>query len=252
MALSKNSIKYIRSLQLKKFRQKYNNFVLEGDKIAREILHQSYLQIENIYALPHWIEANQHILQRFSDRIHAIEVTDLSKISSLATPNQVLIIAQQPKPALGKNDLMGKLSLFLDGIQDPGNMGTILRIADWFGIPYVFCSHDCVDVFSPKVVQASMGALLRVKVIEIKLEQLRSLFPDLPILGAVLHGDNIFKTSLPEAGILVIGNESKGISTSVQSLLTHRIAIPPAPGSGAESLNAAVATGIIVAILQNQ
>lgn len=251
MTLSKNTVKYIKSLQVKKFRQKYNNFVLEGDKIAREILQQSTLEIEACYALAPWIEANRSLLQRFSGKIHTIEEPDLKKISGLATPNQVLIIAKQPNTRLNAPEVQNDLTLYLDAIQDPGNMGTILRIADWFGLPYVFCSHDCVDAFSPKVVQATMGALLRVKVVVIELSDLKKQLSDLPIFGAVLNGANIFETKLPKKGILVIGNESQGISQEIEASLTHRIAIPPAAGGGAESLNAAVATGIIIAILKN-
>lgn len=251
MALSKNTIKYIRSLQQKKFRQKYNIFVLEGDKLAGEILRQSKLEIEAIYALNEWITTNALLLQRQRETVHAIEPTDLKKISSLTTPNQVLVIARMPATELDTPLVAKNLTLFLDAIQDPGNMGTILRIADWFGLPYVFCSRHCVDVYSPKVVQASMGALLRVQVLEMELSELHERFPALPILGAVLDGANIFKNVLPQNGILVIGNESKGIAPEIQTLLTHRIAIPRARTGGAESLNAAIATGIIVAALKN-
>lgn len=252
MSISKNTIKYIRSLQLKKFRQKYNNFVLEGDKIAREILQQDKLRVAAIYALPQWIEANPSSLQRFPDRIHTITAEELQKISSLSTPNQVLIVAEQAQHDLDLNLLQDHLTLYLDGIQDPGNMGTILRIADWFGLPYVFCSEHCVDMYSPKVVQASMDALLRVDAIEMSLENLHQKLPTLPIMGAVLDGSNVFQTKLPAKGILVIGNESQGIAASTDALLTHRIAIPAAQQGGAESLNAAVATGILVAVLKNR
>lgn len=251
IALSKNTIKYIRSLHQKKFRQKYNNFVLEGDKIAREILQQAALEIEAIYALDEWITNNALLLQSQRESVHAIELTDLKKISGLTTPNQVLVIAKMPEVKLDAALVANNLTLYLDGIQDPGNMGTILRIADWFGVPYVFCSKHCVDIYSPKVVQASMGALLRVPVLEVELSALHEQFPALPILGAVLDGKNIFKTALPANSILVIGNEGKGIGAATEALLTHRIAIPPAAHGGAESLNAAIATGIIVAALKN-
>lgn len=252
MALSKNQIKYIKSLQSKKFRQKYDNFILEGDKIAREILQQGILEIEAFYALPLWLEANRLLLQPHRDSIHAINEPELKSISSLTTPNQVLIVAKIPKPTFEPEKVREHLTLYLDGIQDPGNMGTILRIADWFGLPTVFCSKHCVDVYSPKVVQASMGALLRVKVFEIELPQLQMQLPDQPILGAVLEGEDIFKATLPPAGILVVGNEGNGISEATETLLTHRISIPAPAQSGAESLNAAIATGIIVAVLKNK
>ncbi len=251
MALSKNAIKYIRSLQQKKFRQKYNIFVLEGDKIAREILRQSNLDIEAIYALDEWITNNSLLLQSHQQSVHAIEPTELKKISSLTTPNQVLVIAKKPEIELEASLVANDLTLYLDAIQDPGNMGTILRIADWFGVPYVFCSTHCVEVYSPKVVQASMGALLRVRVLEMELRALRERFPGLPVFGAVLEGENIFKTKFSQSGILAIGNESRGISPETEALLTRRIAIPKAQAGGAESLNAAIATGIIVAAWKN-
>ena len=253
MTVSRNTIKYIRSLQLRKFRQKYNNFVLEGDKIAKEVLRQAKFDVEGLYALPTWLEANHFLLQNIdSELITPVSENDLAKISGLATPNQVLLVARQPQYALANTSISGRLTLFLDAIQDPGNMGTILRIADWFGLPAVLCSPDCADVFSPKVVQASMGALLRVPTIETTLPEVHRQYPDLPLLGAVLDGENVFQTSLPTQGVLVIGNESRGIDTALQALLTQRIAIPPAAGGGAESLNAAVATGILVAVLTNR
>ena len=143
--------------------------------------------------------------------------------------------------------------LFLDGIQDPGNLGTILRIADWFGISRVFSSPDCVDPFNPKVVQATMGAFLRVSCIETTIDRLYQEYPGIPIYGEVMDGENVFHTSLKGAnGIIVIGNEGSGISPEAERLLSHRISIPPAAHSGAESLNAAVATGILCAVFRNR
>ncbi len=242
----------MKSLQLGKFRQKYNNFVAEGDKIVLEIVAQNADAIEKIYAIPSWIATNTRLLAPLAANVQEISPEELKKISGLTTPNQVLAIVQQPAPTLDAQLIQYDLSLYLDGIQDPGNMGTILRIADWFGIRHVFCAPNCVDIYSPKVVQASMGAFLRVHCLESNLSDLKNQFPDLPIFGAVLNGDNIFEVPLSKQGILVIGNESKGIATEVETLLTHRIAIPASKNGGAESLNAAVATGIIVAVLRNR
>lgn len=251
MALSQSTLKYMKSLQLRKFRQKYNNFIAEGDKIVLEILQQLPTAIEQIYAVPEWIQVNKNILSFLKNKVQEITTEELKKISSLITPNQVLAIVQQPSFSLNADIVKNDYSLYLDGIQDPGNMGTILRIADWFGIQHVICSPNCVEVFSPKVVQASMGAFLRVKTIEKTLAEVHKDFPDLPIYGAVLGGENIFKMPLEKRGVIAIGNESKGISTETASILTHQIAIPATPGGGAESLNAAVATGIIVAVFRN-
>lgn len=250
MALSKANVKLLRSLQQKKFRQKYNKFVVEGEKMVAELLDQAPEQIVTIYGLSGWIEKNLH---HFSPE-SVVEVTppELNKISGLSTPNQVLALVRIPKPVVKEAIVAGGYSLYLDGIRDPGNLGTILRIADWFGLPYVFVSPDCVDGYNPKVVQASMGAFIRVGCVEYSLPDLLEAFPNLPVLGAVLDGENVFKMTLPEKGLVVIGSEARGISPEVVSRLSHRISIPAAGNAGAESLNAAVATGIICAVLRNR
>lgn len=251
MALSNNTIKYIKSLHLRKFRQKYNNFIVEGDKISREILQQTKFEVEMLYALPEWLAANQDLLIGKEKHIQEISEGALSKISALRTPNQVLVVLKQHTARVEERVLRSNFSLYLDNIQDPGNMGTMLRIADWFGIPYVFCSQNCVERWSPKVIQASMGAFLRVESPAVALTELIQKVPDLPIYGATLNGSNIFQTTFAAAGIIVIGNESKGISPEIGALVRQQIAIPSGPGGAAESLNAAVATGIIVAVIKN-
>jgi RNA methyltransferase, TrmH family len=251
MSISNQTLKYIKSLHLRKFRQKYNNFLAEGDKIVTEILQQSPAEIEAIYALPEWIAKNTRPIAPIQHKIQAISEEELKKISTLITPNQVLAVVKQPETVANPSIVENDLSLYLDGIQDPGNMGTILRIADWFAIKHVFCAPNCVEVFSPKVVQASMGAFLRIGCLTYDLVDLKNQFPALPIYGAVLNGVNIFEAKLNRIGILLIGNEGKGISKENEALLTQRIAIPPTEGGGAESLNAAVAAGIIVAVFRN-
>lgn len=252
MTISKTAIKYLRSLSLKKFRQKYNNFVVEGDKMARELLALWPDRVEALYALENWLEKAKPELPLPEGRIFAVSEADLAKVSNLNTPNQVLAVVSIPESKLEEQQLRNGLSLYLDGIQDPGNFGAILRVADWFGIAYVFCSPTCVDPYNPKAIQASMGAFLRVSVVEEKLENLCRLAPGLPVYGAVLNGDNVFQAALPEQGVIVIGNEGNGVSASAEQWLSHRIAIPAAAHGGAESLNAAVATGIICAVFRNQ
>lgn len=244
--LSKAKIKYVNSLKHKKFRQKYNNFVAEGDKIAREILKHQMNAIEMVFATQQWVDNQDTMPLHLNSKINIVTSTELKKISSLQTPNQVLLIVQQllmPELIVAE-----QLTLVLDRIQDPGNMGTILRIADWFGIRQVVCSAECVDVYNPKVVQASMGAFLRVKTYHRDVIALCE-NTTLPIYGAVLKGENLFQIKPPKAGLIVIGNESKGISGALQNQLTHRITIPS--NGGAESLNAGVATGIICAAFRN-
>ena len=161
--LSKSTIKYINSLKQKKFRQRYCKFTAEGDKIVNEILENSNINIERVFAVSNWIEQNPKLAQ-----IHGVEevtFNELKKISSLQTPNQILAVLDTLNHKTNPKIVNESLSLVLDNIQDPGNLGTIIRIADWFGIPYVFCSKGCVDVYNSKVVQSSMGSFLRTKVI---------------------------------------------------------------------------------------
>lgn len=245
MAISINEIKYVRALAQKKYRQKYNKFVVEGDKMAREILESHQYKIDAIYARPIWIEANQALLSRYAAIVKPVSTKELDRISNLKTPNQVLTIAYQTEYSIRPKTMQSQICLYLDGIRDPGNLGTILRIADWFGIPYVFRSSDTVELYSPKVIQSSMGAFLRVDCPEFDLEELVDIFPKIPIFGAVMDGENVFKIKPPPNGIIVVGNEGKGISPENLSLIKHRITIPKGANGGAESLNVAVATGII-------
>lgn len=249
MQLSKAKISYLNSLKQKKFRQKYNNFLVEGDKSVRELLSRPTSQIENIYALDSWINDYPDLTEKWGNKLINIKQNELRKISQLTTPNQVLVVAKQFEESWKHELAQCSLSLFLDNIQDPGNLGTILRIADWFAIPYVFRSAGCVDIYNSKVIQASMGAFMRVKSPKIELSEIKMQLPDTPILGALMEGENVFTLSGLKSGILVIGNEGKGISKENIELLSQKITIPAPQGSGAESLNAGVATGIIVSHL---
>lgn len=248
--LSKNKIKYVNALKLAKNRKKYNHFIAEGDKICQEILKNSPALIHTLFCLPQWHKQHQSNLGPLSHKIVEITPAELKKISNLKTPNQVLIVANQPDYMLDKFVVQQNLILLLDQIQDPGNMGTILRIADWFGIPYVICSPNCVDIYNPKVVQAAMGAFLRVQVFVKDLPSFCQQYPDISIYGTVLDGANLFQSSLPSTAFIVIGNESRGISEGLQTCLTHRLTIPRY--GGAESLNAAVATGIVCSFFNNR
>ncbi len=255
--LSHSQLKYLRSLAVKKYRQQHGQFLVEGEKMVAELLGQSRIPVSAIFALESWIEKNARFLRPFSDKVSSVTEAELAKISALTTPNQVLAVAGFPLETCNflPAEVLTKagqpatenVCFYLDGIQDPGNMGSILRVADWFGFPAVFCSPDCVDVFSPKVVQASMGAIFRVHSWEIELAELLAAMPQIPVAGAVLDGENVFEAKLPQNGLLVIGNEGRGISAQTESLLTQRISIPRHPAGKAESLNAAVAAGILAA-----
>ena len=238
--LSKNEVKYIQSLCHKRQRDTDNVFVAEGPKLVHELL-LSQADILHIYALKEWIEVQPNHTFPLTE-ISAIE---LEKISQLQTPNQVLLIARQQRPT-GDPILKNHCLLALDGIQDPGNMGTILRIADWFGITQVVCSEDCVDLYNTKVVQSTMGSITRVQCWYVNLNEWL-IGKIVPVYGALLNGNNVYEAEKIKEGILVIGNESKGIRSDVLSKITHPVTIPKK--GMAESLNAAVATGIILSHL---
>lgn len=241
--ITKPTIRFIKSLQQKKFRTQHGCFAVEGPKMVDELL-QSDFSVRNVFGTSAWVD--HHTKKNdLNNKLVEISEKDLSRISSLKTPNQVLAVVEIPgRKALRPGELSG-LVLALDGISDPGNLGTIIRIADWFGISQIICSEDTVDVYNPKVVQASMGSLFRVQVVYTDLtEFLKN--PDLKLskFGALMDGENIYSKKLPAEGLLVIGSESHGISPGVASEIDVGLKIP-ASAEATESLNAAVATGII-------
>ncbi len=248
MNLSKNKIKYLLSLQLKKNRLKERSFLVEGEKIATEVLTQKRYKIKAIYALSDWLEDFAPLLAQYKPIITVVTTVELKKISSLKSPNRVLIELEAPTDEQPSYAIQNSLSLVLENIQDPGNLGTIIRIADWFGISTIFCSIGCVDVYNSKTLQASMGGFLRVSVVYTQLPELLQQYPQLPVYGAILQGENVFQTPLQATGFLLIGNEGKGLSEHLQTLITHPVTIPKY--GGAESLNAAVATGILCALFR--
>ena len=247
--ISKNKIKYLRSLKLKKFRQKYNNFTVEGDKIVLELLQSSKVEIETIIATENWQQQYFNQTLGKSSLIETAKEVDIKKFSNFSTPSSVFVVAKKIETEWKDDVIKNNFSLYLDGIQDPGNFGTILRIADWFGIPYVFCSPQCADLYHPKVIQSSMGAFLRLNVACTPFDTLFEPYRDMPFYGTVLDGKDIFSTDKYQNGCIVIGNEGQGISPDILKKLTHRVLIPKGQNGGAESLNAAVATGIVCAIL---
>ena len=250
MRLSRERQKYIRSLHQKKYRQKYNKFLAEGDKIVAELLSQNRFVPDLLVALPQWADPQLKSGRVDPDRLFLVDEGMLRQISCLATPNRVLAVVTPPDQVPSWSALRGDFALYLDGIRDPGNFGTMLRIADWFGLPWLFCSPDSVEPYNPKVVQASMGAFLRVGVSSMPIAEVVGQMPGWPVLGASVDGANLFSASLPTSGLLVIGNESSGLRPDSLAALSEKIAIPRHPRGGAESLNAAVATGIFCAMLR--
>jgi TrmH family RNA methyltransferase len=229
--LSVNKIKWIRSLREKKMRDELGLFVVEGEKIVREALDTHSSLIDSVFALEGELEEFQ--------QIQRISYSELERISNLNTPNKALAVLRKPQNTAYEDGLR----LVLDTIQDPGNLGTILRLADWFDIKEVICSKETADCFGPKAVQSAMGSVLRVSVRYTDLEEWFEL-NTLPVYGAVLGGANIYSQPLEENAVLIIGNEGKGISTQLSKHLTHSLTIPKF--GHAESLNASVATGIIL------
>lgn len=249
--LSNSKAKYIKSLSIKKFRLKHKRFLCEGDKITRELIKNSTFKIELIAALQEWIDENQLLLHNKALTPIVLNEKELKKVSNLNSPNKVLAVVEIPDSPIQVEEMAKAPVLYLDGIQDPGNLGTIIRIADWFGYPFIICSPNCVDLYNTKVIQASMGGFLSVKIMVETLSELRKLFPEKKIYGADLTGQDIFKMEFAQDEIIVIGNEGNGIHPSNKQYIDQLITIPAHPKSGAESLNAAVATGIICAFIRN-
>lgn len=236
--VTKSELKYIQSLSDKKVRLETGCFIAEGVKLVGEMIAAGY-PLKAVYALDSWESPDPSI------EVNRIEAFELEKMSLLQTPNQVLAVAIMPQNKEVLN-LAGPLTIVLDGIQDPGNMGTIIRSADWFGITQIVASEDTVDVYNPKVIGATMGSFMRVSVVYKNLQEWIPTIK-LPVYGALLEGDNVFTIKTPQKGLLVIGSEGKGIRDNIIDFITHPVTIPKI--GDAESLNAGVAAGIIVAQL---
>ncbi len=242
MLVTKSQVKYIQSLGHKKFRDAEGVFVAEGPKIVEELLCVPALRCRQVFALKEWISAVDYPQAL---PVQAVSEADLERLSGLSTPNRVLALFE--KPSFPPPDFNQGMTIVLDGIQDPGNLGTIIRIADWFGISGVLCTADSADVFNAKTIQSTMGSIGRVQVIYDEPADIMRQYPDAPVYAAVLGGKDLYGIRRTGKGWLVIGNESKGIRPGLLELATDRITIPRS--GRAESLNAAVATGIILSHL---
>ena len=232
--ISKNQIKFIRSLELKKNRKQNGLFVAEGPKVVGDLLHADY-KARMLFATKPYPGAE------------LITNDELQRISFLQHPQEILAVFEMPTLNSQPSTLNSQLSLALDGIQDPGNLGTIIRIADWFGISTIYCSPETADVYNPKVVQATMGSLAHVQVVYTDLLALVSqLPPSYPVYGTLLDGENIYQQELTSEGIIVMGNEGNGISQALREHINRRLLIPDFHTGElrAESLNVAIATAI--------
>lgn len=243
MSLSKNKISYIQSLKQKKYRIQHNTFVAEGSKLVFDLLPLMKCQMlvladDITQSVPANLEIEETIIAT---------PAEIKKASHLATPPDAIAVFYQTQHDYTKIDFTHKLSLILDGVQDPGNLGTIIRIADWFGIENIICSHDSADVYNTKTVQATMGALSRVNIHYANIVDLIAQYSSSPIYGAFLDGENIYSESLSSEGFIVMGNEGKGIRPEIEKLISHRLFIPSfsTNTTTSESLNVAVATAVV-------
>lgn len=242
MSLSKNKISYIQSLKQKKYRSQYKTFVAEGSKLIFDLLPHMKCQL---LVLADDMKENTISFQ-IEETIIATQ-TEIKKATHLATPPDAIAVFYQTQCDYSQIDLTNKLTLILDGVQDPGNLGTIIRIADWFGIENIICSHDTADVYNTKTVQATMGALSRVNIHYANIIELIAKYSNSHIYGTFLNGENIYTEKLTPEGFIVMGNEGKGIRPEIENLITHRLYIPSFSNNTttSESLNVAVATAVV-------
>ncbi len=247
--LSKSKIKFINSLKIKKFRVESGLFIIEGDKLVSEVLNRRKEVVFQLIATSEWLTEKQHLLHRGIHEITEVSEHEFNKITSFESPTGAMAVLPVPQYSFNEDEVRNQLSIGLDTIQDPGNLGTIIRIADWFGISRIFCSHGCADCFSPKVVQASMGSVLRVPVFYVDLAALLerlSMFNEFIIYGAFIEGTSIYKSQLSNTGMLIFGNESKGIHDSLKNYINSHLSIPSFSQHRhhAESLNVSAAVAV--------
>jgi len=259
--LSHNTISFIKALHLKKKRNEHGLFLAEGDKLVRELLNSDFV-VKQIYAHADWLRQYSKLLSRDIETNGATPA-EMERISTLVTAPSVLAVVEIPEVTIDAEELLSGYTLVLDGIRDPGNMGTMIRTADWFGIRNIIASDDCVENWSPKVVQASMGSLTRVRIVNANLAEV---FKDVAeistqknidapaVYGTFMDGHSIYGETFAPSGFIVVGNEANGIRTETEKFIDRRIAVPSFAGNenGPESLNAAVATALVLGELRRQ
>lgn len=249
VALSKNKSKYIRSLELKKIRKEERVFLAEGPKLVSDLL--GHFPCRFLAATSEWLKEHPAVV---ADEVAEATAEELSRASLLKTPQQVLAVFDQPEYTYDAETIRRSLCLALDDVQDPGNLGTIIRLADWFGMEHIFCSPNTVDVYNPKTVQATMGGIARVKVHYTPLPDLIRSLGDIPVYGTFLDGKNMYEQPLSTSGLIVMGNEGKGIGAEVEALINRKLYIPsyPQERETSESLNVAIATAVVCAEFRRQ
>lgn len=246
---SKSTLKLVRSLRQKKYRKVHGLFVAEGQKLCAELLAGDF-DVQYVFATAEWLAANQALLTSAGvPVVEEVNTRALEQLSSLQTPNEALVVARIPSYTFDAAACKNELVLGLENLRDPGNMGTIVRLADWFGIKHIVCTPESVDLWNPKVVQASMGSILRVQVHQLPLETavstLRAADAAYPVYATVLGGVNMYQAELAARGLIFMGNESAGLSANLAELASQQLAIPGK--GGAESLNVGIACGVVVA-----
>lgn len=249
IALSKNRIKYIRSLELKKIRKEEKVFLAEGPKLVGDLLE--HFRCRFLAATSSWLQEHPTVQ---ADEVVEVTSEELSRASLLKTPQQVLALFDQTEHTVDTSVIHRSLCLALDDVQDPGNLGTIIRLADWFGIEHIFCSQNTVDVYNPKTVQATMGGIARVKVHYTPLPDLIRSLENVPVYGTFLDGANMYSQPLSSHGLIVMGNEGNGIGEEVEQLINRKLYVPnyPQERETSESLNVAIATAVVCAEFRRQ
>jgi TrmH family RNA methyltransferase len=236
--LTKNNVKFIKSLQLKKYRQKERLFIVEGEKNTVELLKSTY-EIKSLVISQAFLERYESLVKTTNSEIVIVEAKQLAGLGSYQTNEQALAVVHEPEEV---HSIQSGFQLVLDDIRDPGNLGTIIRIADWYGIPQILCSETTAEFYNPKTISASMGSIFRIPLVRLPLESFLAESKH-PVYGALLDGKNVHQIDFPQNGYLVIGNESTGIKDNLLPFIKHRVTIPRI--GAAESLNAAMATAII-------
>jgi TrmH family RNA methyltransferase len=254
MMISRSKLKYLSSLKIKKLRTEHRQFIMEGDKIVTDILKEGKNNIRQLIATREWIRDNNKLLTSQAEEVTEAELNDLERISSLETPPPVVAILDMFEHTLDMKELSDSWCIALDTIQDPGNLGTIIRTANWFGISHIICNDGCADYFNSKVIQASMGAILRVKVFYEDLASVMKKYASvlsLPVYGTFMEGMPVFSIPFERKGMIVFGNESRGISEELTPFIQTRITIPPGKKgtSHIESLNVASAVSVVCSVI---
>ncbi len=250
--LSATRLKEIAALKLKKHRQKYDKFLAEGEKITLESIQTAPHLVHDLIATSEWWGRHAEKVQQSGIRTSIATLDQMKKLSALANPPAVMLLMSPPPIS---DNLFSTASTFIlcDDIQDPGNLGTIVRIADWFGIDAVLCSIGCVDLYNSKSIQSTMGSFLRVPVLYDSIESYKNkLGNNFTFIAADMQGEDAITFNWPEKSVLVIGNEGHGLSSAAREICTKTITISRAPGSSAESLNAAISTGILSALMSSR